>query len=177
VGGRTLGVLVLAATIAGCAALDPHDDDLFGPSPRRRPEVHVLLRLGERRVYVMREDGDGSLPRAIESYPVAIGTPRYRTPVGRFAVAEKIVDPDWVQFDWRNPSRIIRRVPPGPKNPLGTRWIGFTSAHGWGIGFHGTPRPELIGQAVSHGCVRMHDDDVVRLYDRVRIGTPVVVEP
>jgi lipoprotein-anchoring transpeptidase ErfK/SrfK len=174
-----VGVLVVAATaMSACAGIDHRpDDDVFGPTPPPRPEAHLLLRLGERRLFVMLDDGLGDPPRVVVSFPVAVGTSRHRTPIGRFAVLEKIADPDWVQFDWTNPSRVLRRIPPGPENPLGSRWIGFASAHGWGIGFHGTPRPELIGQAVSHGCVRMHESDVVWLYDRVRIGTPVIVEP
>ena len=72
---------------------------------------------------------------------------------------------------------MIGRIGPGPDNPLGDRWIGFTTAYGWTIGFHGTPQPELLGQAVSHGCVRMRNRDVVDLYRRVDIGTPVIVEP
>ncbi len=64
-----------------------------------------------------------------------------------------------------------------PANPLGERWIGFIRGDGWTIGIHGTPQPELLGRAVSKGCIRMRNDDVIRLYDRVRIGTPVVVEP
>jgi lipoprotein-anchoring transpeptidase ErfK/SrfK len=133
----------------------------------------VVLSLGERRVYVMRTD-DGSA-RAIESFPVAIGRAGYETPMGRFAVVEKIEDPDWLEFDWDDPSHVIRRIAPGPTNPLGKRWIGFATAHGWTIGFHGTPHPELLGQAVSHGCVRMRNSDVMELYRRVAIGTPVIV--
>jgi L,D-transpeptidase ErfK/SrfK len=125
----------------------------------------------------MRPDDDDRPSRRIASFPVAIGREEYATPTGRFEVREKIVDPDFLQFDWDNPSRVIRRVGPGPDNPLGLRWIGFTSAHGWGIGFHGTPQPELLGQAVSHGCVRMRNRDVVDLYGRVEVGTPVIVEP
>ena len=53
----------------------------------------------------------------------------------------------------------------------------FAHGEGWTLGFHGTPNPELIGQAVSHGCVRMRNADVLKMYDRVQIGTPVTVEP
>jgi len=114
---------------------------------------------------------------AIESFPVAIGRRGYETPTGLFEVTDKVEDPHYVQFDWDDPSRVIRTIPPGPDNPLGRRWIEFASGHGWQIGFHGTPHPELLGQAVSHGCVRMRNDDVVKVYDRVRVGTVVIVEP
>ena len=119
------------------------------------------------------DDGD----RRLEAFPVAVGRTGYDTPTGHFEVTHKLEHPEWVQFDWENPSRVIKRVEPGPDNPLGERWIGFTSAYGWEIGFHGTPHPELLGRAVSHGCVRMRNRDVVTVYDLVDVGTPVIVEP
>jgi lipoprotein-anchoring transpeptidase ErfK/SrfK len=151
--------------------------DAFHEGRADTDPVYLVLKLRERRLYVMRPDDDDRPSRRIASFPVAIGREEYATPTGRFEVREKIVDPDFLQFDWDNPSRVIRRVGPGPDNPLGLRWIGFTSAHGWGIGFHGTPQPELLGQAVSHGCVRMRNSDVVELYGRVSVGTPVIVQP
>jgi lipoprotein-anchoring transpeptidase ErfK/SrfK len=108
---------------------------------------------------------------------VAIGKPRYPTPTGRFQVVELVKDPDFLVFDFSNPHRKDRgRIPPGPNNPLGLRWIGFTEAHGWAVGFHGTKGTHLLGQAVSHGCVRMANPDIVRMFDRIKLGTPVVVE-
>jgi lipoprotein-anchoring transpeptidase ErfK/SrfK len=139
--------------------------------------IYLLLRLGERRLHLMEGDDRDETGQRLASFPVAIGRPEYATPTGRFKVVEKIEDPDFVQFDWNDPSRVVGRVTPGPDNPLGVRWIGFTAAYGWTIGFHGTPQPELLGQAVSHGCVRMRNSDVVQLYRRVEIGTPVIVEP
>lgn len=74
-------------------------------------------------------------------------------------------------------TRVVRRIPPGPDDPLGARWIAFAHGDGWTVGLHGTPHPELPGRAVSGGRVRMRNADVVRIYDRVQLGTPVVVEP
>jgi lipoprotein-anchoring transpeptidase ErfK/SrfK len=65
----------------------------------------------------------------------------------------------------------------GPNNPLGVRWIGFWTDGRNYIGFHGTPAEELVGQAVSHGCVRMRNQDIVALYEQVKIGTPITVKP
>jgi lipoprotein-anchoring transpeptidase ErfK/SrfK len=168
-----VAVVVMAGMVTSCAMFAPREE--LPPTPKRGPEVSLLLKLGERRVYVMQDDGEGTERRPLESYRVAIGRKEYKTPVGEFQVAEKVVDPDWVLFDWKKPERTIRRIPPGPNNPMGKRWIGFASAYGWGIGFHGTPKPEVLGQAVSHGCVRMHNDDIVKMFDKVEIGTPVVV--
>ncbi len=139
--------------------------------------IYLVLRLGERRLHVMEGDDRDETGRRLASFPVAVGRPEYATPTGRFRVVEKIEDPDFVQFDWNDPSHVVGRLEPGPDNPLGARWIGFTAAYGWTIGFHGTPQPELLGQAVSHGCVRMRNSDVLQLYRRVEIGTPVIVEP
>jgi lipoprotein-anchoring transpeptidase ErfK/SrfK len=132
--------------------------------------------LRERRLYVISADAGADAPAEVESFPVAVGRPEWPTPTGRFHVTDKLEDPEWVQFDWTNPAIKIRTFPPGPDNPLGRRWIGFASAYGWDIGFHGTPHPELLGQAVSHGCVRMRNADVMKVYDRVAVGTVVIVE-
>ena len=148
--------LVLATTLSVAAA---------GPqAPSRIDYRHAPARAGEDE-------------RRVDSFPVAVGRQGYETPAGRFTVTHKVEDPDWVQFDWSDPSHVIRRVGPGPDNPLGVRWIGFTSAYGWEIGFHGTPNPELLGQAVSHGCVRMRNRDVATVYDLVDVGTAIVVDP
>src|SRR6185295_1595290 len=113
----------------------------------------------------------------VESFPIAVGRPGHETPIGRFHVEEMIVHPEFHKFDPKDRTRVIKYFPPGPTNPLGERWIGFAHGEGWTVGMHGTPQPELLGRAVSGGCIRMRNADVVRIYDRVRIGTTVIVEP
>jgi len=138
------------------------------------PEPYLLLRLGERRLYMV----DNDVKKPPEGYRVAIGRPQFPTPEGRFQVNEMVENPDFLAFDFNDPRQPDRgRVPPGPNNPLGLRWIGFAYAHGWEVGFHGTSNTSVLGQAVSHGCVRMSNQDVVDLYRRVKVGTVVVVEP
>lgn len=127
--------------------------------------VHLLLRLSERRVHVYR----GSTEEA--SYPVAIGRPGWETPTGNFSVFSEVVDPGWTH------PLTGEVMPPGPDNPLGERWIAFWTDGTNVIGFHGTPTRDSVGKAASHGCVRMYNEDVKKLYDMVSIGTPVVVEP
>jgi L,D-transpeptidase ErfK/SrfK len=164
-----LAVLLAPQPAAAASALTDVDDDA---------PVELVLRLGERRLYVVPVQHDGDPRHAIASFRVAVGREEYATPTGRFKVKEKLVDPSFQVFDWNDPSLVTKTVQPGAANPLGQRWIGFaTSEYGWQIGFHGTPNPELLGQAVSHGCVRMRNRDVVDLYGRVEVGTPVVVEP
>lgn len=127
--------------------------------------VELVIRLSDRRVYLYRH---GELQT---SYPIAIGRTGWDTPTGRFAVRQMVIDPAW-KHPWTG-----EVVPPGVDNPLGVRWIGFWSDGTNAIGFHGTPDESLIGQAVSHGCVRMRNADVVALFEQVSVGTPVVVQP
>jgi lipoprotein-anchoring transpeptidase ErfK/SrfK len=126
--------------------------------------VRLVLKLGERRVYVY-EDNEVKA-----SYPVAIGRAGWETPTGSFEVMQKLENPGWT-----NPIT-GEQMPPGADNPLGERWIGFwTDGLNW-IGFHGTPDRGSVGTAASHGCVRMYNEDVRKLYELVRVGTPVTVE-
>lgn len=106
------------------------------------------------------------------SYPVAVGREGWQTPVGSFEVREMIADPVWM-----NP--FTRQLTPGgdPSNPLGRFWIGFwTDGTNW-VGMHGTPNPESVGQAASHGCIRLYNNDIQALFSQVTIGTPVNVVP
>ena len=84
-------------------------------------------------------------------------------------MVQKQVDPTWLppNSPW---AKGLGPIPPGPGNPLGTRWIG-TSAPA--VGIHGTPADYSIGTAASHGCIRMHIPDVEKLYDQVEVGTEV----
>ena len=107
--------------------------------------------------------------RFVRRFVIAVGMPAHPTPLGRYRVVMKERNPTWNPPDspW---AAGLGPVPPGPANPLGTRWIG-TSAPG--IGIHGTPAPSTVGTAASHGCIRMYMSEVEWLFERVRIGTPV----
>ncbi len=125
--------------------------------------TQIVLNLSDRLVHLYR---DGQLQ---VSYPVAIGRQGWETPLGNFQVQQMVIEPTW-----ENPFT-GELVPPGPNNPLGKRWIGFWSDGRDVIGFHGTPNEGLIGQAVSHGCVRMRNQDAIALFEKVEVGTPVTV--
>lgn len=103
------------------------------------------------------------------TYPIAHGTPDHPTPTGSFVVADLAQDPTWIPPDspWAREAQV---TPPGPGNPLGTRWIGLD--HGL-VGIHGTPAEWTIGSRASHGCLRMTVPDVEDLFERVNLGTPV----
>ncbi len=107
----------------------------------------------------------------VRSFSIAVGMARYPTPLGRFSVVVRERHPTWnpPNSDW---AAGLGPVPPGPSNPLGTRWIGLSAP---GIGIHGTPQPWTVGTAASHGCIRMYMREVEWLFERVRIGTPVLI--
>jgi lipoprotein-anchoring transpeptidase ErfK/SrfK len=142
-------------------------------TPSERQPTYLVLRLSERRLYLM----DGGSPMPVDSFPIAIGRKGHDTPTGRFRIDEMVERPDYEKIDPTDRSRVLRRIPPGPENPLGERWMTFVRGDGWTVGIHGTPQPELLGQAVSGGCIRMRNADVIRVYDRVQLGTAVIVEP
>jgi lipoprotein-anchoring transpeptidase ErfK/SrfK len=129
------------------------------------PGTHLVIKLSDRRVYIYQNQA------LKQSYPVAIGKAGWETPTGNYKVMDKEPNPVW-EHPWTG--EVILE---GPKNPLGARWIGFWTDGVNSIGFHGTPAEELVGQAVSHGCVRMRNQDIIALYEHVKVGTPVTVQP
>ena len=109
----------------------------------------------------------------VRRYTVAVGAAGYDTPAGLHHVLSKQVNPTWYvpNRPWAG-SLAGQTIPPGDsRNPLKARFI----ALGGGVGFHGTADLASIGQAASHGCIRMRIPDVISLYDRVSVGTPVLI--
>jgi lipoprotein-anchoring transpeptidase ErfK/SrfK len=150
--------------------LPPLDEGSSLPEVPPTPEavtntVRLILKRSERRVYVY--EGE----KVISSYRVAVGKSGWETPLGTFKVLTMEHNPIFKSFKTGN------IIEPGPDNPLGVRWIGIWTNGKTQLGFHGTDQPELIGQAVSHGCIRMHNKDVTKLYDQVTEGTVVTIVP
>jgi lipoprotein-anchoring transpeptidase ErfK/SrfK len=111
--------------------------------------------------------------KLVKSYVVAIGRIGYETPAGLYHVETKAVDPAWIvpNKPWAG-ALAGRVIPPGdPQNPLAARWMGFYD----GAGIHGTDDTASLGQAASHGCVRMSVPDVIELYDIVPLHTPLYI--
>jgi lipoprotein-anchoring transpeptidase ErfK/SrfK len=104
-------------------------------------------------------------------FVVATGQNQYPTPLGRFTVIVKWKNPWWYppNSPWAQGQKPI---PPGPNNPLGTRWMGLSAP---GVGIHGTPSDASIGYSVSHGCIRMHIPQAEWLFNHVEIGTTVFI--
>lgn len=104
----------------------------------------------------------------LKQYNIAVGTPYEQTPIGSFHIFHKEKDPIWIpgdKFTDHSP------VPPGPDNPLGTRWMEFKNNYG----IHGTNKGWDINYPVSGGCIRMQDADARKLFELVDIGTPVYI--
>jgi hypothetical protein len=132
---------------------------------RRRFGPVIVIRRGSNRLFLY------SGMRFLRSFGVATGQSVYPTPLGRFRVVVKWKNPWWYppDSDW---ARGQQPIPPGPGNPLGTRWMGLSAS---GVGIHGTPDPASIGYSVSHGCIRMRIPEAEWLFEHVRIGTTVFI--
>ena len=111
--------------------------------------------------------------KRVKSYGVAVGMPAYPTPTGLFSIQSKQVNPTWTapNSPWAGELAGVS-VPGGAwNNPLKARWMGVTGS----VGIHGTGMPWSIGTRASHGCIRMTVSDVIALFRRVPLGTPVLI--
>jgi lipoprotein-anchoring transpeptidase ErfK/SrfK len=170
--------------MAAAAGIDPAaamPEPAATPKEPASPPLQLILDRRKRLLKVM----EGNRER--RRFRVGVGMPGWETPVGSFSVIEKTAYPIW-----EHPAKGVR-IPPGPTNPLGSRWIGFhrdcKGRRGFNgqehlevkgcvtSGFHGTPNRDSVGGAVSHGCVRLFDEDVKELFELVQLGTPVTVLP
>jgi len=136
--------------------------------PRAAPAFYLLaLAIGYSRIYVGVHWPLDVLGGAVLG--VAVGQSQYPTPVGRFEIVTKQRNPWWYPPNsaWAAGEQ---PVPPGPGNPLGTRWMGISAP---GVGLHGTPDAASIGYSASHGCIRMRIPDAEWLFVHVRVGSPV----
>ncbi|WP_456383279.1 L,D-transpeptidase [Persephonella sp.] len=160
--------------------LDPFDilkgEAVFIPRKRLLPEQEfeigtIYINLSEKRLYYpVSYEGDVY----VITFPVGIGTDNSKSPVGEFRITQKKRNPEWVvpkSIREEDPS-LPPVVPPGPDNPLGVRAmrLGHTEYL-----LHGTSKRFGIGMEVSHGCIRMYNRDVKRLFDVVEKGTKVII--
>ena len=125
----------------------------------------IVIRRGSNHLFLYRYD------HLRRMFRVATGQSIYPTPLGRFTIQVKWRNPWWYppNSKWAQGQKPI---PPGPSNPLGTRWMGLTAP---GVGIHGTPNPASIGYSVSHGCIRMYISDAEWLFNAVDVGTTVFI--
>lgn len=109
--------------------------------------------------------------QAEKEYPVGVGKALTPTPLGEFKIVRRIANPAWV-----NPYRQSKVTAPGNGNPIGSWWLGFAMNNSkQEYGFHATSDLNSIGQASTHGCIRLHPEDMKELFNIVKIGTRVHV--
>jgi hypothetical protein len=104
------------------------------------------------------------------TFTVATGQSAYPTPTGEWSIVDMQRDPWWIPPPDAPWAQGAKPIPPGPGNPLGTRWMGLTAP---GVGIHGTPDAASLGYSQSHGCIRMAIPDAEWLFEQVHVGTPV----
>jgi len=140
-------------------------DSLRPKITRRDAGSVVVIRRGSKWLYLYK----GS--RYLRRFRVATGMERYPTPLGRFRIVVKWKNPWWYppDSDWAEGKEPI---PPGPGNPLGTRWMGISAP---GVGIHGTPDAASLGYSLSHGCIRMAISEAEWLFTKVDVGTTVFI--
>ena len=144
-------VLILACAIPLCAQDSEPDDEDDGNRT-------VLVSLVDRKLAVI-EDGV-----VIATFQVAVGADVTPSPTGEFKVVSRVENPTYY-----HPGTVI---PAGRNNPVGTRWLGLSQK---GYGIHGTNAPGSIGRAASHGCIRLRNADVEKLFTMVQVGDTVKI--
>lgn len=132
----------------------------------------IVINTAELRIYYFTPDG-----RYVYTFPVGLGRKNWRTPLTSATVVRKKIDPVWYVPDdirdyiYKKTGELIsKKVPPGPKNPLGNRAL-YLSKSGYLI--HGTNAPHSVGTFISSGCVRLMREPIELLYQEVQLGTPV----
>jgi lipoprotein-anchoring transpeptidase ErfK/SrfK len=161
----TLAVLLAAMVAGDCAAAQTNqrqNDQQVSPMSQVQGTTAknrlIVVSIPDRKLVLME---NGAVKRV---YPVAVGKPSTPSPAGQFTIVRRVSDPTY--------SHHGKVVAPGPKNPVGSRWMGL-SAKGYGI--HGTNEPNSIGKAASHGCIRMGKADLEELYALVGTGDAVEI--
>ena len=144
-------------------------------NPHIVPEVlddGIVINLPQRMLF---EFDAGKL---VAAYPVGLGKPSWPTPKGEFQVVSRVKNKPWlvpksIQEEMRLEGKVVlTEVPPGPDNPLGAHWLGLSI---WGYGIHGTIAPSSVYHFRSHGCIRLHPDDIAELFERTEVGNTGVL--
>jgi lipoprotein-anchoring transpeptidase ErfK/SrfK len=144
--------------------------DLVATRTRSNFGPVVVIRRGSKRLVYYRGSTASGMSE-VARFGVATGMAAYPTPLGRFTIVTRQRHPWWYppSAGW---AAGAKPIPPGPGNPLGTRWMGLSVG---AVGIHGTPDAASIGYSASHGCIRMRIPDAEWLFDRVRVGTTVFI--
>jgi lipoprotein-anchoring transpeptidase ErfK/SrfK len=150
------GLIALAVTLSSRAIAQ--DEPAQGTVSRTRISRQIVVSLTDRKLAVI-EDG-----KILQIFPVSVGAAISPSPEGEFEIVNRVANPTYY-----HPGTVI---PAGNDNPIGPRWIGLNQK---GYGIHGTNQPHSVGHAASHGCIRLRNNDVVKLFEMVRTGDVVEI--
>ncbi len=136
----------------------------------------IVINVPQRMLFHFRGD------RLEAAYPVGLGRPDWQTPSGHFEVASREENKAWIvpksiqEEMLRQGEPVLTFVPPGPTNPLGRHWLGLSFGS---LGIHGTIAPASVYAFQSHGCIRLHPDDIATLFAAVNVGAvgEIIYEP
>jgi lipoprotein-anchoring transpeptidase ErfK/SrfK len=134
----------------------------------------IVVRRDSKWLYLYKQRAVGKPVAFVKRFIVATGQSIYPTPIGDFKIIVMEKDPWWYPPPDAAWAKGESPIPPGPGNPLGTRWMGLSAP---GVGIHGTPDPASLGYSASHGCIRMFIPSAEWLFDHVTVGTPVFIVP
>jgi lipoprotein-anchoring transpeptidase ErfK/SrfK len=176
--GRAIDASKLAASV-GAALSDPNTDRILKPQLKVvKPKVTTGGLSKAYGTIVTIDRGNFKLRlfknlKLSKTYGVAVGMAAYPTPTGLYSIANKAVNPAWTAPNSPWAGAYANETVPGgsAENPLKARWMGIVN----GVGIHGTGAEGSIGSRASHGCIRMRVADVIDLYPRVPVGSPVLI--
>jgi lipoprotein-anchoring transpeptidase ErfK/SrfK len=146
-----LGLLALAMAIPSTA----QNSQPVGATAVRRT---VLVSIPDRKLALI--EGE----RVIAQFPIAVGAAASPSPTGEFQIVNRITNPTYYHAG--------SVIASGKNNPIGTRWVGLSQK---GYGIHGTNAPRSVGHAASHGCIRLRNRDMERLFSMLRVGDVVQI--
>jgi lipoprotein-anchoring transpeptidase ErfK/SrfK len=161
--------IVLALTTQQRGTLELPFETIEPAVDRAALEHAIVIRRGTNQLYLYKV---GSKAKLVRVFRVATGRSQYPTPLGKFEVVTKQLNPWWYPPTGSAWAQGEKPIPPGPGNPLGTRWMGLSAPY---VGIHGTPDAASIGYSASHGCIRMLIPQVEWLFKQVDVGTPVFI--
>ena len=145
--------VVVLAMATPCLAQSASSQNASKLPARARARRVVLVSIADRRLAVI-EDGN-----VLAYFPVAVGAETSPSPAGEFEIVNRVANPAYYH------DGVVMTA--SENSPVGTRWIGLNLK---GYGIHGTNAPRSIGRAASHGCIRLRNRDVERLYGMLRVG-------
>jgi lipoprotein-anchoring transpeptidase ErfK/SrfK len=148
----------IVALSALATATIPSLAQIGKPSSPDHIQRVVLVSVADRKLAVI-EEGN-----VIARFSVAVGAAASPSPTGTFQIVSRVSNPTYY-----HPGTVI---PSGRENPVGTRWVGLSQK---GYGIHGTNAPRSVGHAASHGCIRLRNRDMERLFTLLRVGDRVEI--